>query len=75
MSRVIRRDWAAVNANGVTVYSFNDFELGRDWVRRNAPLHDGLALHEIEVVARRVYRPRVAAPVRRDAFAIPAVPA
>ncbi len=72
--KTIRTDYAAVNGMGVTLYTFNDFERGRDWVKANAGLHDRLELQEIAVVARRVYRPRGAAP-RRDMFAIPAVPA
>lgn len=74
MTRVLRTDYAAVNAMGVTLYTFNDIAKGRAWVRDNAALHDGLVLEEISVVARRVYRPPSAAVrARRGApdFVIP----
>ncbi len=71
--KTLRTDWQAVNAHGVVLYSFNDFEIGRDWVKRNAALHDGLELREVALVSRRVYRPRVARPAPVSDFAIPAV--
>lgn len=74
MSRVLRTDYAAVNALGVTIYTFNDLAKGRAWVRQNASLHIGLHLQEIALVARKVYRPP-SPRFRADAFAIPAMPA
>lgn len=55
-----RRDFHAVNARGITVRSFGDRDLGRDWVRKHSPEHDGLRLEEVETVEHRrvVYRPR-----------------
>lgn len=73
--KTIRTDWAAINGLGVCLYTFSDFEIGREWVRRNAAIHVGLELHEIAVVARRVYRPRGVRVVRSDPFEIPAVAA
>lgn len=70
MNRVIRTDYQAVNARRVVLYTFSDVAKGRAWVRENAHLHDGLALEEVALTARRVYRPPTAR--RRDPFAIPA---
>lgn len=73
MTRVLRTDFAAVNGAGVTVRTFNDAAFGRAWVRDNAFLHDGLTLEEVQITARRVYRPRTISRARD--FAIPAIPA
>lgn len=70
MTRTIRTDYAAVNARGVTLYTFNDLATARAWVRDNAHQHDGLMLEEVALTARRIYRPRPAK--RADQFAIPA---
>lgn len=73
MHRVIRTDYAARNARGVTLMTFGDIAQGRAWVRDNASLHDGLVLEELTIMARRVYRPRPA-PARPSPFSIPAMP-
>lgn len=70
MTRTLRIDFAAVNGSGVTVRTFNDAAHGRAWVRDNAFLHDGLTLEEVQITARRVYRPRTISRARD--FAIPA---
>lgn len=73
MSRLIRTDYQAVNANGVVLFTFNDRDAARAWVRDNACRHDGLCLERIEILAHRDYRPR--SPHRRpDAFAVPVMP-
>ena len=71
MTRVLRTDYAAVNARGTVLYTFSDPAVGRAWVRANACIHDGLVLEEIALTARRVYRPPSAA-VRRHDLTIPA---
>jgi len=71
--RTLRTDYAAVNAKGVTVYTFSDREQGRAWVRENACRHEGLTLEEVSITARRIYRPRTVSRARD--FAIPAIPA
>lgn len=71
MPRLIRQDFQAVNSRGIVLFTFNDAAKGRAWVRENAALHDGLVLEQIEIVARRVYRPRGVA-ARPDPFSIPA---
>lgn len=70
MTRAVRTDYAAVNAKGVTLYTFNDAAAGRAWVRERAALHEGLHLREVTYIqhSRRVYRPPV---VKPDPFAIP----
>ena len=74
MNRVLRTDFAAVNAKGVTLYTFSDPAKGRAWVRENACRHDGLHLQEVQITARKVYRPPSASRRRFD-LAIPAMPA
>ncbi|MFN4296760.1 MAG: hypothetical protein ACK4FB_07940 [Brevundimonas sp.] len=72
MTRVLRTDYQAVNAAGVTLRTFDRQDAARAWVKDNAMLHDGLYLEEVTIMARRVYRPR-ATPTRRDFdFSIPA---
>lgn len=73
MNRTLSTDYRAVNAKGVTLYTFNDEGRGRAWVRDNACLHDGLRLVAVTLTetSRRIYTPRTAKP-KRDAFAIPA---
>ena len=66
--RTVRTDYQAVNGNGVVLFTFGDRDAGRAWVRDNACRHDGLILEQVEVIARRVYRPRS---IRPDVFAIP----
>lgn len=73
MTRTLRTDFAAVNAKGVTVRTFDDERRAKTWVRENALLHDGLTLERVKIVAERIYRPRVANRARD--FAIPAMPA
>lgn len=73
MQRIVRVDYAAVNAKGVTLYTFSDAAKGRAWVRENACLHDGLTLEEVSLTARRIYRPRVVSRARD--FRIPTMPA
>lgn len=70
MTRVIRTDYQAVNSRGVLLFTFSDPAVGRAWVRDNASLHDGLALEEVSLIARRVYRPRFIK-ARIDEFSIP----
>ena len=74
MARVIRTDWQAVNSAGTVLYTFGDPAKGRAWVRANACRHDGLHLQEVQITARRVYRPPSAARRRFD-LAISAMPA
>lgn len=69
--RTVRIDYAAVNARGVSVRTFQDRDIGKTWVRENAYLHDGLQLEVHETTARRVYKPRLAP---RHSFAIPPMP-
>lgn len=73
MSRDTRTDYAAVNARGVTLYTFSDPAVGRAWVRNNAALHTGLHLREVTITttSRRLYAPS-AASARRNDFSIPA---
>lgn len=71
MTRVIRTDYQAVNAAGVTLRTFDRQDAARAWVKDNALLHDGLYLEEVTITARRVYRPRAA---RSFDFAIPRMP-
>lgn len=73
MTRLLRTDFAAVNARGVTVRTFDDERRAKAWVRENACLHDGLTLEEVSLTARRIYRPRVVSRARD--FAIPTMPA
>ena len=72
MVRILRTDYAAVNARGVTLYTFSDLAKARAWVRDNAHLHSGLTLESIQLVARRIYKPRAS---NRECFAIPPMPA
>lgn len=57
----LRTDFAAVNASGVTLRTFNDIKRAREWVRDNAWQHAGLHLQEVSLVARKIYTPRFAA--------------
>ncbi|CAN7173168.1 hypothetical protein [Brevundimonas sp. LjRoot202] len=68
MNRSTRIDYAAVNARGVILRTFNDAAKGRAWVRENAALHADLHLQELTTVqiARRIYRPAPAAIRRHD---------
>jgi hypothetical protein len=58
MTHTIRTDYAAYNARGVQVRTFNDLPRARAWVRDNASLHVGLHLQEVSLVARKIYTPR-----------------
>lgn len=73
MSRQTRIDYAAVNARGVTLYTFSDPAVGRAWVRANAALHNGLHLREVTITttSRRMYAPPSSV-ARRSDFRIPA---
>ena len=73
MTRVIRTDYQAVNANGVVLFTFNDRDAARAWVRDNAYRHDGLMLERVEVIAHRDYRPR-SVHRRPNAFAVSVMP-
>lgn len=72
MLRATRTDYEARNCLGVTVRIFSDVDSGRQWVKDNARLHDGLTLHSVEYLVneRRIYRPRPAKPLD---LAIPAM--
>lgn len=72
MIRTLRTDYQAVNRAGVTLRTFDREDVAKAWVKDNAPLHDGLYLEEVTMLARRVYRPRVHR--RSDPFAIPPMP-
>jgi hypothetical protein len=56
--KTLRTDYAAFNARGVQVRTFNDLPHARAWVRNNAVLHEGLHLQEVSLVARKIYTPR-----------------
>jgi hypothetical protein len=73
MNRSTRIDYAAVNAKGVVLYTFNDAAKARAWVRNSAALHDGLHVREITVTtqSRKIYSPPKS---RSDDLAIPPAP-
>lgn len=58
MTRVLRTDYAAKNARGVTLYTFGDLASARRWARANLHRHAGVYVEAVEITARRVYTPR-----------------
>ena len=76
MTRTIRTDFAAVNARGVTVRTFNDLPTARRWAWRNALLHRGLHVREVTVTVqdRWLYTPPQPKPPKAAPFAIPTMP-
>jgi len=55
---ILRTDYAAVNARGVTLYTFNDGDKARAWVRDNLHRHVGARVVVRETVERPFYTPR-----------------
>ncbi|MDO1560387.1 hypothetical protein Q0812_13210 [Brevundimonas sp. 2R-24] len=71
MLRTLRTDWQVVKADGQAIYTFDCPERAKAWAKAcGVP---GVTVEEVQVLARRIYRPRPVA-ARPDPFAIPPMP-